>query len=811
MDDIDTSIILRYKFSMKTLSILILVVAMILLAACGNFPLTNDSVYTPGPGQPTFTPTPTPTPLPEDRPIAGDKFLLSGDYIAAYNEYYLGSTLANTPDLVASSMLGMGRALMLTKQFREAITQFSTLLSSYPSGEARNLAFYYIAQSYEAIDQPRLAADAYASFLEVMPSPLDSEILTLRADALMEAGDPVQAISAYETALQTASTTISEQVRLKLAQAYSASGDDSTAINLYLSIYDTSQNNYVRAQANLLLGQIYLRLGQPEQAYTRFNDSVENFPETYDAYSGLVALVEAGQPVNQRNRGIIDYNVGQFSVAIQALDQYLLENPDTHDGSAHYYRALSLYELGVYEEEVAEWNTLIRDHDNDEYYYPKAVVEKATTQWAQLQQFQEAAETCLTFVAKVPTSPQAAFFLVKAADIYEIGGYLTSAAQTYERIFVEYPGSAEAYPGMFKASILYYRLGEFNQAQVNFQRLIVLTDNPEEQAAANFWVAKSLEKQGQQAQASDYFNRAAQLDPTGYYSIRSQQLLTGTQPFSPPANIDLGVDFELEKVQADRWMENTFVLDASVDLAEGGDLPSNTSFQKAVLYHKLGMTDTARGEFEALRTELLGDAVNTYRLMNKLLELGYYRSATLASRHILDLAGLTETSNLTEPPVYFNHIRFGVFFREYVYSAAAEQSLEPLVVFSIIRQESLFESSIVSSVGARGVMQIMPATGDEIALNMGWPPNYQTSDLNRPYINITLGINYYKKWLNYFNGDHYAALASYNAGIGNAIAWMELAGGDQDLFLEIIRADQTKDYIKMITENFEIYQRIYTR
>lgn len=796
---------------MKTLSLIVVFLSLILLTSCGNFPLNNALNSTPAPGQPTFTPSPTPTPLPEERPILGDKLMLLGDFTAAYNEYYLGSTQATSADLITASMLGMGRALLANGNNREAISQFSTLLNSYTDGESRNLAFFYIAQAYEAENQPHLAADAYASYLEAMPGPLDSEILTLRADALMEAGDPTQAIAAYEAALQTAPATAGEQIRLKLAQAYSAAGDDGTAINLYLGVYDASQNNYVRAQANLLLGQVYLRLGQPEQAYARFNDSVENFPETYDAYSGLVALVEAGQPVNQRNRGIIDYNVGQYSVAIQALDQYLLENPDTHDGSAHYYRALSLYELGVYDEEVAEWDTLIRDHDNDEFYYPKAVIEKATTQWAQLKQFQEAAETCLTYVAKIPTSPQAAFFLDKAANIYEIGGYLTSAAQTYERIFAEYPGSAEAYPGLFKASILYYRLGEFNQAQVNFQRLIVLTDNPEEQAAANFWVAKSLEKQGKSTEAIDYFTRAAQLDPTGYYSIRASQVLTGVTPFPHIQNVDLGLDLESEKIQADRWMQNTFVLDAAINLSDLGELAGNPNYQKAVLHHKLGMVDTARGEFEALRNDLLGDAVNTYRLMTTLVKLGYYRSATLASRHILDLAGLTETSNLTEPPVYFNHIRFGVYYRETVYTAASERALEPLLIFSIIRQESLFEGSIVSSAGARGVMQIMPATGEEIAQNYGWPVDYQAKDLNRPLVNITLGTHYYKKWLDYFNGDHYAALASYNAGVGNAIAWMELAGGDQDLFLEIIRADQTQDYIKSITENYEIYKRIYTR
>ena len=141
------------------------------------------------------------------------------------------------------------------------------------------------------------------------------------------------------------------------------------------------------------MGQIYLRLGQPEQAYTRFQDSITYYPEYYDSYSGLVALVEAGEIVDNRQRGITDYFAGQYAVAVQALDQYLLET-SSHDGSAHYYKALSLYEIGDYQGEIDAWDQLIRDHDTDETYYPKALVEKSQTQWSKPKQFQEAAETC---------------------------------------------------------------------------------------------------------------------------------------------------------------------------------------------------------------------------------------------------------------------------------------------------------------------------------------------------------------------------------------------------------------------------------
>ncbi|KAF0111016.1 MAG: hypothetical protein FD147_1222 [Chloroflexi bacterium] len=807
---IDTTFNLRYKLFMTKRILTISIVFAFLLSSCGEVLTNLSEVISSEAALPSPTPTITPTPQPQVRVTLGEKDILSGDYDAAYNEFMTSSNQSSDSEVVTAALLGMGRALLLKSDFRGAIDQFSYLLINYPSGESRDTAFFFLAKAYEALSQPRLAADAYASYLAALPGALDREILEMRGDALMQVSDPTAAKAVYEQALTTVTNANYDDLQIKLAQSTSAVGDDAGAISLFLALYDSSASNYTKAQVNLLLGQIYLRLAQPEQAYARFQDSVNNFPEYYDSYSGLVALVDAGQNVNPRQRGLVDYYAGQYAVAAKALDQYLLETTE-HDGSAHYFKALSLYELGMYESEVAEWEHLIKDHATDEFYYPKAVVEKSQTQWAKLQQYESAAEACLIFVASVPSSPKAPFFLERAASIYEIGRYLTKAAETYERVFNEYPGSEEAYPGLFKAGILYYRLDDFLKSQITFQRLLVLAATPEEKAAANLWVAKSLEKQGKSEEARIYYQQAVNADPTGYYSIRATQILKGQTPFPGAVNIDLAVDYTTEKMGADRWMRDTFKLDPSIDLSAPAELTSNALFQRAEAHTKLGMREEARAEYESLRMELLGDALNTYRLMNRLLELGFYRSAALSSRQILDLAGFNEITTLAAAPKYFNHIRFGVFFRENVISTAVEHNLDPLLLFSIIRQESLFDSSIISSAGAKGLMQIMPATGAEIVKDFGWPANYRTVDLNRPVINVRLGAHYYKKWLDYFKGDHFSALASYNGGPGNTFAWTQLSDGDPDLLLEVIRSDETRDYIKKITEYHEIYKSFYTR
>ncbi len=72
-----------------------------------------------------------------------------------------------------------------------------------------------------------------------------------------------------------------------------------------------------------------------------------------------------------------------------------------------------------------------------------------------------------------------------------------------------------------------------------------------------------------------------------------------------------------------------------------------------------------------------------------------------------------------------------------------------------------------------------------------------------------MGTVYFSKRLAQFDGNAVAALAGYNGGPGNAMIWDELAGGDPDLMLEIIRFSETRNYVMQISEFFHIYQRLY--
>jgi soluble lytic murein transglycosylase len=107
-------------------------------------------------------------------------------------------------------------------------------------------------------------------------------------------------------------------------------------------------------------------------------------------------------------------------------------------------------------------------------------------------------------------------------------------------------------------------------------------------------------------------------------------------------------------------------------------------------------------------------------------------------------------------------------------------------------------------------MQIIPDTGAQIASEIGWPPEYAQKDLFRPMVSVRFGAYYLGKTRDLLGGNLYGGLAAYNAGPGNAVAWKDLAGNDPDLLLEVIRFQETRDYIRYIYEIYSTYRGLYS-
>jgi soluble lytic murein transglycosylase len=133
------------------------------------------------------------------------------------------------------------------------------------------------------------------------------------------------------------------------------------------------------------------------------------------------------------------------------------------------------------------------------------------------------------------------------------------------------------------------------------------------------------------------------------------------------------------------------------------------------------------------------------------------------------------------------------------------------LVHAITRQESLFNQRAISRAGARGMMQLMPATASSVAKKLGL--EYTTGRLlSDPAYNMTLGSTYLQSRLDVFGGNHVLAVASYNAGSGNVSKWIAANGDPRDPsvdvidWIEQIPFKETRDYVMRVLENAVVYK-----
>ena len=147
--------------------------------------------------------------------------------------------------------------------------------------------------------------------------------------------------------------------------------------------------------------------------------------------------------------------------------------------------------------------------------------------------------------------------------------------------------------------------------------------------------------------------------------------------------------------------------------------------------------------------------------------------------------------------------RFPMPFRAEVVAASREIGLDPAYVYGLIRQESRFILDARSSVGASGLMQLMPSTARWTARKIGLP--FSAEQVTDRAVNLKLGTTYLKLVLDDFDGSQAMAAAAYNAGPSRPRRWREGATVEAAIWAENIPFNETRDYVKKVLSNATVY------
>jgi soluble lytic murein transglycosylase len=746
--------------------------------------------------------------MPIARVDKGDRAFFNGEYENALIDYQTAFQDSPDPLIQAAAKWGEARLHFTEERYEETLAALQILINEYPQSTHLGQAYFLQGLAYYRLKNYQAAADSWQTYLTLRPNVLDAYVQELRGDALYEALDYAGALSAYTAAIQADAIGDDINLDMKVAATQKQLGSYEVALARYDGITARATNDYTKAEAAYESGLAYQALGKHEEALGKFRLAIENYPLSYYSYLSLLALLEAGGQVSEIDRGLVDYFNGVYPEAIAAFDRYMTTNTD--DGTAHYYRALALRDRGDYNSAVEALSTYLSNYPTHSRWVD-AWGEKAFIEWYHQGAYTVAAKTLLDFVAAVPSNTTSAEYLMSAARIYERSGKSDEALQVWARVANEYPGSEQASTAVFMMGVIYYRNGDTTAALDSFNRSLTLSIPAEDKARAHLWIGKTQQKLGDSESALNAWREAQARDPGGYYSERARDLLLERAPFTPPISTNFIVDLAAERKDADSWVRLTFNLPPETDLSGLGALANDPRIIRGTELWQIGMVEDARAEFENMRAEFETNknAEGSYRLMNYLLEIGLYRPAILAARQTLTIAGLNEHNESMMAPLYFSHIRYGLYYSDIILSDAQSNNIDPLFLYSIIRQESLFEGFVNSNMGARGLMQIIPSTGADMAAQLAWPINYDDKDLYRPDVSVAFGAHYLARNRDLLDNNLYATLAAYNAGPGSALEWKELAGDDPDLFLESARFEETRNYIRNIYEIYLIYRRLY--
>jgi soluble lytic murein transglycosylase len=149
-------------------------------------------------------------------------------------------------------------------------------------------------------------------------------------------------------------------------------------------------------------------------------------------------------------------------------------------------------------------------------------------------------------------------------------------------------------------------------------------------------------------------------------------------------------------------------------------------------------------------------------------------------------------------------LRFPLEYQDLVKRAAKQQGIVPAWAYGIMRRESAFDSQIISSANAKGLMQILPATAKGVARKLGIK-THQTSDLLIPEKNARIGTAYLSQMLKRFRGNYAKATASYNAGPHRIPRWLPDRTISAPQWIESIPFNETRKYVRAVMSYTTIY------
>ncbi len=681
------------------------------------------------------------------------------------------------------------RALFVTEQALiqldrdpDADAAMLRVQAEYP--ELGDYAVFLLAEYHFSKSRYSRAAALFQQVAERYPKSLLAARAGLRrGQSLLKSFAFFQAIDAFEKFLQTnPKSEFAPDADLGLAQALTAEAQLDQAVPAYRDVM-------VR----------YAGTAADKEAERTLEELRANGVEVSDM--SPEELYERGKNLSRAN---------QHDKAVDAFAKLLEKEPHTPNRSDALFRSgISLFNLGKRGEAAVVLEKMVREFPADQrtaealYWTGKS--------YSKLGDWERAVKTLSKTLDRFPESEYADDALFLMGNIYREMGDMKKALQYYGRLAQEYPESKYADSAIWWKAWSYYSSGSYKKMEQSLQELVDRYPRSFLVNQARYWQGRAEEKKGESSRAAVYYRLVLRKGPYTYYGYRAVERLKSIEK----GGADTASDFADQAAPA--CTEGPCADDPlnSFDTDDGPPawtdeardvLSAQPSFRKTLELMNLDLRREAAQELWSLQDRVPRKRGMLIGLSKAFFELGdYYRSLMLVVRNYERY--LSAPSKGVSEDVWL--LAYPQGYWESILASSRQYGQDPYFIAAIIREESQFSPDALSPVGARGIMQVMPATG-EWAARLIKLPGFDRNRLFDSDTGIKIGTWYVSQLMKRFRGDPLLAAAAYNAGPDAVAAWIEKFGRDErDVFVESIPFAETRGYVKKVLRNYGEYRRIY--
>ena len=574
---------------------------------------------------------------------------------------------------------------------------------------------------------------------------------------------------------QTATPRLRMRFLRLLGEAQAGLGNEKRARAIWDSAARASGDSEERAALRIAIGESYDRSGDPAAAVDPYLQVWTRDPDSESdelAAAGLDRLErELGHTLrggnDYRRRGDSLYRRRHNERALAAYEHALgLELPERERLKVREARARTLFRLRRYTEAANAYADLPADPER------RIQLGRALARAGKISEGTKELEE----LGAEATGHVSARSLLLAGLLREGEGDFASASQLFLAAIERAPTTGTAQAARWRLGWRAYREGRLEEAADYFDVLAMEEADPVAALRPRYWRSRALERLGREAESAARYAEIASEFPLSYYGWRATQRSHG--------------------VEAARPVE--VIAEGSARIG-----PADTALPRILL--EAGLLERAREELEALagRARGLGDRVTLAQL--------YADAGDFHAPQRLMVDAYAEQLARGPSPAQLDlwwHAWPAPFDRELQAAAQNGAAVPAELVYAVMREESGYRPQVLSVSGARGLLQLMPATAEKLAVSAQLEP-FTADDLFLPALNIRLGSRYLSDLLARFDGRASAVIGSYNAGPHVVARWLQEGPAEDDAWVEEIPYNQTRGYVKRVLRSLYVYRVLY--